>query len=214
MSTMPTVPTSSTGDVRDRYAAAADVFIDLVGRIPVDHYDGPGLGTWDLRSLVGHTSRSLATVRDYLGRPAGPVTLATPADYLVAASSATAADPAAVEQRGRAAGVALGEDPGGRIRELAAEVRALLEGADLDAALPTVAGVMRVRDYLPTRVFELVVHCLDIAAATELQVSFPDDVLEEATSLAASTAVRAGRAPELLLALTGRRPLPAGFTII
>ena len=29
---------------------------------PADRWDGPGLGEWDLRSLVGHTSRSLITV--------------------------------------------------------------------------------------------------------------------------------------------------------
>ena len=49
-----------------------------------DRWDGPGLGEWDLRSLVGHTSRSLLTVETYLGRPADTEEVPGPAAYYVA----------------------------------------------------------------------------------------------------------------------------------
>ena len=97
-------------DARQGYAAAARAFADLVGRLPGTAYDGPGLGDWDLRALVGHTARALVTVRTYLDQPADDATVESAADYLALATR-TATDPAAVLERGRAAGTALGDDP-------------------------------------------------------------------------------------------------------
>ena len=47
---------------RTTFLAAAGTVADLVDAIPDTAWDGPGLGEWDLRALVGHTSRSLVTV--------------------------------------------------------------------------------------------------------------------------------------------------------
>ena len=55
---------------RITFLAAAGTVADLVDAIPDTGWDGPGLGVWDLRALVGHTSRSLVTVITYLGQPA------------------------------------------------------------------------------------------------------------------------------------------------
>ena len=71
-------------NVRETFAEAARTFADLVRRIPPNRWDGPGLGEWDLRSLVGHTSRSLITVETYLGQPADTEEVPTPAAYYVA----------------------------------------------------------------------------------------------------------------------------------
>ena len=48
-------------------------FAAQVDRIPADAWDGPGLGEWDLRALVGHASRSLVTVLTYLPIERGDV---------------------------------------------------------------------------------------------------------------------------------------------
>ncbi len=200
-------------DVKESYAAAASAFVDLLERVPLDGYDGPGLGDWDLRALVGHTARALVTVQTYLDRPAETATVGSAADYYVLATSA-ATDPAAVLERGRAAGAALGEDPAGQVRALADAVLAKVAGFGLDHVLETIAGPMRLGDYLPTRTFELVVHGLDIARATGLPAAYPDEVLEEAAGLAATLAVRTGRGEDLLLATTGRSPLPPGFSVV
>jgi len=48
---------------------------------------------------------------------------------------------------------------------------------------------MRVRTYLPTRTFELVVHSLDIGAAATIDVAFSSRVLAHTTELAARVAV-------------------------
>jgi len=47
---------------RTIFLAAAGTVAALVDAIPDTGWDGPGLGVWDLRALVGHTSRSLVTV--------------------------------------------------------------------------------------------------------------------------------------------------------
>ena len=51
------------------FADAAQWFVTTTALVD-GRWDAPGLGEWDVRSLVGHTSRSLLTVETYLGRPA------------------------------------------------------------------------------------------------------------------------------------------------
>ena len=58
------------------------------------------------------------------------------------------------------------------------------------------------RTYLPTRTFELVVHSLDISAATAIDVAFSSRVLAHTTELAARVAV-AHEGRTVLYALTG-----------
>src|SRR3954467_3721530 len=83
-------------------------------------WDEPGLGEWDVRALVGHTSRSFLTVEEYLARPATGVDVASTADYYRAIRRMTTA--AAAAQRGRDAGAALGDDPAAAVAEIAARV--------------------------------------------------------------------------------------------
>jgi len=198
-------------DARQGYAAAARSFADLVARLPAAAYDGPGLGDWDLRALVGHTARALVTVRTYLDQPAEEAVVETAADYLTRATG-TATDPTAVLERGRAAGAALGDDPAASVRALVEEVLAKVADFGDGYVLGTVAGPMRLVDYLPTRTFELVVHGLDIGRAAGLDPAYPEPVLAQAVALAGQAAVRTGHGPDLLLALTGRQEL--GFSVV
>jgi hypothetical protein len=200
-------------DVRESFLRAAESFAALVDQLPVDRYDGPGLGVWDLRALVGHASRSLVTVLTYLDRPAPSAALGSAVDYY-AQGVLAAIDPAAVAERGRAAGAALGDDPAAAFRTLVTSVGGRLPGYRDDYVMETVAGPMRLVDYLPTRTFELVVHGLDVARATGLVASYDEEVLAGAAALGARVAVRTGRGAEVLLALTGREPLPTGFSVV
>ena len=125
-----------------------------------------------------------------------------------------AVDPASVVDRGRAAGEALGDDPAGAVRDLVDRVLPLVAGND-DPLITTVLGGMRLRQYLPTRTFELVVHGLDIARAAGLpEPDYSAGLLTGVLELVAAAAVHGGRGPELLLALTGRTGLPAGFSVV
>jgi uncharacterized protein (TIGR03083 family) len=195
------------------FAAAARAVGAGIAEIPQDAWEHPGLGEWSVRDLVGHTSRSLVTVIDYLARPV-PVEVVPSAAAYYTAIAAGSFDPAAVTERGRQAGRDLGEDPPTRFLALVDQAISVAEHTDPDRVVHTIVGGMRVAAYLPTRTFELCVHGLDIAAATGVPVDLPGSALEEAAAVAAVTAAQRGLAPELLLALTGRRDLPPGFSVV
>ncbi|MEU4598994.1 maleylpyruvate isomerase N-terminal domain-containing protein [Nocardia sp. NPDC023988] len=199
----------------ETFVSAAASFAALVRKIPADSWAGPGLGEWDLRSLVGHTSRSLTTVTAYLRQPAEVEDVASPQEYYAMAKAyAARAGSEAIVRRGRDAATELGDDPAAAIDALAVAATAAVTGAE-DRLITVIGGLgMRLYTYLPTRTFELAVHSLDIAAATGLDCSLPEDVLTEATVLAARTAVHLGDGVSVLSALTGRSTLPQGFSVV
>jgi len=198
---------------RHRYLTAARTYVGQVAGISEGAWDGPGLGDWDLRALVGHASRSLVTVLTYLDQPAEEPTVDSATDYYLVIGNGSF-DPADVTARGVAAGEAMGQDPAGFVAGLLEEVEAKLERFADDYVLSTIAGPMRLAAYLPTRTFELVVHGLDIAHATGRPVEHPPECVAEAVALAGAVAVRSGKGTDLLLALTGRSALPSGFSIV
>lgn len=200
--------------MRSTFAESAQTFAELVRQIRPDQWEGPGLGSWSLRSLVGHTSRSLITVENALDQPTDHVDVTSPAGYYAAIRSTLRADPAAVDERGVQAGIALGDDPVGYITALVDRVVPRAESAG-ELVVTTIAGGMRLRTYLATRTFELVVHGLDLAGAAGLtDPEYSVDTLTEVATIAAATAVLTGQGPELILGLTGRMPLPAGFSVV
>lgn len=197
------------------FEAAGRSFAGLVRDIPATAWDGPGLGEWDLRSLVGHTARSLITVSTYLQGTAERVDVATPADYYVLirpyAARVGAAD---IVERGRQAGRDLGADPAAAVENLLERVLDDLSGQD-DRIIAVIGGLgIRLYTYLPTRTFELAVHSLDIAGALGGDITLPPAVAAEAAGLAAAIAVTSGQAEQVLLALTGRAALPPGFSVV
>jgi uncharacterized protein (TIGR03083 family) len=198
-------------DQRAAFAAAADMLVDLARRIPADAWDKPGLGEWTVRDLAGHAGRSLTTVEEYLARSAERVDVPTTVAYFELIGTVPDAD---VAERGRAAGRALGDDPATTLAEQAGRAMVSVSEARTNALVGTIMGGMRLADYLPTRIFELTVHSLDLAAATGLDVDPPRAALEASLQIVAELAVRPGLAAPLLLAVTGRGPLPPGFSVL
>ncbi|MGV0852018.1 maleylpyruvate isomerase family mycothiol-dependent enzyme [Mycolicibacterium phlei] len=196
------------------YRSAAQAFAELVHRIPDDAWERPGLGEWDVRALVGHTSRSLTTVLTYLKTRAQREDVTSPQQYYrLVTPEALGIDPADVAERGRQAGRDLGDDPAAAVDALAAQALEAVAAAG-DPLIEVIGGQgIRLRNYLPTRVFELVVHSTDIARALDLSFTPPADALEEALVLAARIAAD-GQGVPLLMALTGREPLPPSFSVV
>jgi uncharacterized protein (TIGR03083 family) len=197
------------------FALAAHSFAALVHDIPAERWDGPGLGEWDLRALVGHASRSLITVSAYLKTAAEHEDVASPEDYYAQihdyASKLGAAD---IVERGRQAGRDLGNDPAATIDGLVSQVVGELADAG-DPLISVIGGLgIRLGNYLPTRTFELAVHGLDIARAVDISFAPPPDVLEDATVLAARIAAAEGHGEAVLMALTGRSGLPPSFSVV
>ncbi|ABS05597.1 uncharacterized protein (TIGR03083 family) [Kineococcus radiotolerans] len=191
----------TAGSSVDAFAEAADWFVRTTALVG-ERWDRPGLGEWDVRALVGHTSRSLTTVETYLAQPAAAVEVDSAVGYF-RATSALAAGPG-VAQRGRDAGAALGADPAAAVAALAARVVPLVAARSGEERLTTIAGGMRLRDYLPTRTFELVVHTTDLATALGLPAEPPPRAARAALDLVTALALAGGRAGALLLAATGR----------
>lgn len=197
------------------FASAATAFARLVHDIPEAKWDGPGLGEWDLRSLVGHASRSLITVTTYLQTTPEQEDLADPVEYYTyVAQYASNAGSEAIAERGRQAGRELGTDPAATVDSLVA--KALDDVAAVEDPLIAVIGGLGIRlsSYLPTRVFELAVHGLDVARAAGVDFTLPADVLLDATVLAARIGVALGQGETVLTALTGRDTLPAAFSVV
>jgi uncharacterized protein (TIGR03083 family) len=201
----------SWDDSRRAFTDAAEWFIRTVALVD-GRWDRPGLGEWDVRALVGHTSRSFVTVETYLERPAAAVDIASATDYF-RATRAAAADPA-VAARGRDAGAALGTDPAAAVTDIAARVLTLIDTRDGTELMTTIAGGMRLGDYLPTRTFELAVHTADLATALGVPPDVPATAAAQALHIVTNLAVAAGLAGPLLLCATGRPGLPAGFSVL
>ncbi len=198
------------------YTEAAATVAELVDRVGDDLWESPALGEWDMRALVGHTSRAMVTVLTYIERPAETEDITSPEGYYALMPSMTGegVNSSAVAERGRQAGAALGENPAAAFRDLVDRVVARLADAGPDALIQTIAGGMRLDSYLPTRTVELVVHGLDIARAAALDVSFSPTVVADSAAVLARTGVALGRGVELLDALTGRASLPPGFSAV
>jgi hypothetical protein len=201
---------SGWDDSQQAFTDAAEWFVRTAALVGT-HWDGPGLGEWDVRALVGHTSRSLLTVEEYLARPAATVEVASTAGYYRAIRGMTTGP--AVAQRGRDAGAALGDDPAAGVAQIAARVLPVVAACTGDELPTTIAGAMRLADYLPTRTFELVVHTCDLARALGEPMDVPPTAAAQALALVSELAVADGTAGPLLLAATGRGNLP-GFSVL
>jgi uncharacterized protein (TIGR03083 family) len=209
--------TSADGQaIRQCFRDAAEAFVEVVAVIGPENWTGPGLGVWSVRDLAGHTSRALVTVESYLdpATTAHEPALADAVEYFRAAASGLA-DADAIAERGRQAGAGLGDDPHATIATLAGRVLALVDRSPDDALITSPMGTMALAGYLPTRTFELVVHTLDLAIATG--VAAPGALaapLRASLHLAADLADLQGLGADVLLALTGRRPLARGFSVL
>lgn len=207
---------STEVEPREHYRLAAHAFAAVTQDLQPNDWVKPALGVWTVRDLTGHASRALTTVQTYLdpSRTTNHPDLPDAAAYFRTAR-AVLADPAAVADRGRRAGAALGADPVTAVAGLAERVVALVERSEDNALVTTPVGTMTLIEYLPSRTFELSVHTLDLAAAAGLTppagLAGP---IVGSLMLAVELAATDAHAAEVLLALTGRRPMPPGFSVV
>lgn len=195
------------------FAAAAAWAAQVVTALPDTAWERPGLGRWNMRALVGHTSRALLTVEQYSATSASHEAALSAEDYFEQVAKLPGVTDDAVFQRGVEAGLALGESPQTEFAAIAKRVPRLL-ASESDRLISTLAGGMMLSNYVPTRTFELIVHGLDIARAAGLKVEPPRPCLALALELSVHLSLRAGTGVPLLMALTGREGLPQGFSVL
>lgn len=207
--------------LRADYAEAGRALLDAAAAVPADRWDAPGLGDWTVRDLVGHAGRSFVTVSEYLASGEGrAIELGHAFDYERAlALVATHAE--AITARGREAGRALGADPLQALRTVHEKAIADVAAHPDGAPCATLAGVMRLADFLPSRIFELVVHTDDLCRALGVAAAPPVGATAQAPVgarvvalvFAAGLAGESERYAEALRALTGRAA-PERFSIV
>lgn len=195
----------------DLYRRAGDHAVSVIAAVPVDRWDSPALGTWTVRTLVGHLGRSFTTVVEYSARPAERLDITDSAQYYLAIADLLA-DPAQIDARAVQAGLALGDQPLAAIRDLQDQAAAAL--VTDDRVITTIAGGMRLSEYLPTRIFELGLHSVDLARAIGVSEALPPEVAAAILHLAVEVAQRRGDGQALMCALTGRGPLPPSYSVV
>lgn len=193
-------------------AAESSRFVATVVALDVDVWDGPGLGDWTLRELVGHTMRAFSTIDHFLDHPRDDAAVGSASEYYRIALGTRPDVHATVAERGRQAGRDLGPDPVAAVVDQVSGTLGRLGSTSGEEVGTTVVGGMRLSNYLETRIVELVVHHSDVRAA----VGAPPGDLGPAGALVAATIFASATSADQLRvvrAILGRDDLPAGFNV-
>lgn len=196
--------------VRAAFAEASATFLRTLRRVGDEYWDRPGaLGEWTTRELVAHTLRAYITIDGYLAaEPTTDRIIADAGEYYTTVL-ADAGVHHGVATRARQAGRQL-IDPLGQAEVTATHTLALVASTADDEPVNTFAGQVPFIEYLATRTVELGVHTLDIQRATGQEVELHADTSAVIVSVLAALA----KPEQLILALAGRAPLPAGFNVL
>ena len=177
--------------------------------MPAGGWDEPGLGEWTVRELTAHALRAFLTLQR-LCDTTRRRTAARERDGVLPRRVAVREDVhAGVLQRGREAGAQL-VDPEATARRTAEQALGRLAATPDEHVGETFAGPMRLADYLPTRVVELGIHTLDLQRGDGQPMALP----ASAAAVVLGTLAELADVPTLLMAMTGRQPLPDGFNVL
>ena len=146
--------------------------------MPDDAWTNEALGVWNVRDLVGHTSRAILLVEEYATEGTTRSGFGTPDE---------------IAERGRQAGQALGDDP---VEGADARSR-IVSSNSWNACRTTIrctrrAACVRSRATSPTRVAELTIHTIDVANALGVDADPPPECVRATLYVLADYAVRAG----------------------
>jgi uncharacterized protein (TIGR03083 family) len=193
---------------RAAFRDASDAFLTATGPVPAGGWDEPGLGEWTVRELTAHALRAFLTLQRLCDTTGGAPQLESAMAYYRAIAVREDVH-AGVLQRGREAGAQL-VDPEATARRTAEQALGRLAATPDEHVGETFAGPMRLADYLPTRVVELGIHTLDLQRATGQPMALP----ASAAAVVLGTLAELADVPTLLMAMTGRQPLPDGFNVL
>ncbi len=206
-----TDPNFTVDETLPAFREASDWFLSVLGRIEPDQWSSPGLGEWTVLELAAHASRAYTTVVEYLV-PHGEIDVHSAADYFRRAMPDAEVNQA-IAERGRREATALGDDRVAAIRGRAEATFAAIEQAPVGSVCASRGGTIALGDYLATRVVELSVHTLDLADAVGLAGAEPPAATAR-IAVSVLGALASQPSPSVLLrALTGRVPLPRGFSV-
>ena len=196
--------------VRAAFEEAARTFLATVRAIEDHQWALPSaVGAWTVRELTAHALRAFTTIELYASaEPAVDRPMADAAEYYKVALGDPAVH-AGVAQRARDAGAQL-TDPVGESEATSERVLALCASTDDNDPINTFAGQITFSEYLVTRTVELGVHTLDLQRAT----GQPEGLHAATSAVVLAVLCELADASRLILALTGRRDLSAGYNVL
>lgn len=196
--------------VRAAFDEGAGTLLSTLRAITPEFWDRAGaLGEWTTRELTAHTLRAFVTIEGYLAAaPATDRVLADAPEYYATVLS----DPTVhqgVASRARQAGRQL-TDPVGEAEVTIERVLAQVAATADDDPVNTFAGQITLIEYLATRVVELGVHTLDLQRATGQHPQLHPDT----AAVVLSVLIQLSSPIPVILALSGRTPLPDNFNAL
>ena len=196
--------------VRAAFDEGAATLLSTLRAITPEFWDRAGaLGEWTTRELTAHTLRAFVTIEGYLAAaPATDRVLADAPEYYATVLS----DPTmhqGVASRARQAGRQL-IDPVGEAEATIERVLAQVAATADDDPVNTFAGQITLIEYLATRVVELGVHTLDLQRATGQHPQLHPDT----AAVVLSVLIQLSSPIPVILALSGRAPLPDNFNAL
>ena len=194
-------------EVRDAFVASARWFECVADDVRPEQWSAPGLGLWNVRQLVGHSTINATMILDALdssrtsGRAVGPFAfwdgvLAESREAVHARIGAAAAD----------ASNRLGNEPGPAVRQLIdRSIDIVVAASEMSLVSFGSAGSIALADFLPSRIVEFVAHGLDLCRAIGRD---SDDAPLDALRLSASWLAGYGDPVKVVELLLGRSGSP------
>ncbi|MCU1496072.1 MAG: uncharacterized protein JWM47_25 [Acidimicrobiales bacterium] len=159
-------------EVASAFRFASTWYRSLVGAVEDHRWDQAALGDWSVRELVVHTARAYKTIVEYVhGEVKDDTPIYSAAGYFRTVL-AEQTPHVHISQRATREAVSV-TDPVAHVDEWAAKSEKLVDRSVADAPVRTFVGEMTLDQYLATRVVELVIHGLDLAAAIDLPTPAP-----------------------------------------
>lgn len=191
-------------EVTTAYRYGSHWWRSLVGAVDDHHWDQAALGEWSVRELIAHTNRVYRTILDYVaGDTKDPTPILTASDYFRIVLAEETPHVHIAERARREVLDYEGRDVVAVTEELAKRAGQLVDTAAGATVMHLFVGEMELDQYLATRVVELVVHGLDLAAALDL----PTEPPAESATVALAVLLPLARPSDLsgvLRLLTGR----------
>jgi uncharacterized protein (TIGR03083 family) len=201
--------------VREAFGEASEFLVAVVDSVGEDQWDLPAIGEWNVAQLAVHASRGASTIVAYAAEPA-ELTLESAADYYSRAMSLEGVHQAVAERTIEQA-AAVREPIPEYVRAAVAEAIEVLSRTPADQVLGTIVGGIRLVDYLPTRIVEVVVHGLDLLDAIGAEAEIPRRAMAITLETLGDLAVVRPDVVDpamIVRAITGRGSLPEGTNLL
>lgn len=177
----PKVPGSSPGrptgmefsETRQLYELSARCFVDIVSLINQDSYKIASIGSWNLEELISHSLRAITLVKQYLNATDTGQPVFSLYDYL---NSIKQADNEAIYKRAKEFAKTLDGCLKDAVVGAYQDVITLLRNKTGREMIFGPNFKMELNQYLPTRIFELTVHTLDICDT--VSVDYPNQLAD------------------------------------